>query len=314
MSVQVAVIVPCHNEAATIAQVVKEFHEVLPGAAVVVVDNASTDDTAAQALAAGARVISEPRAGKGNAVRRLFADVDADCYVMVDGDATYEADAAPGMVAKVLDDGVDMVVGSRVTGPGATDAYRTGHRLGNLLLTWVFHRLFGLRISDTLSGYRAFSRRFVKTFPSMASGFEIEAELNAHAASTGVSYAEVATVYGSRPEGSHSKLSTYRDGWRILRRNLRLFRDWKPFLSFSVLAAPWFVAAIALAIPALNDYFTTGLVPHYPSLIASVGCGVIAFVLEACGALLERITRNRTEVVRLAYLELGAPRRQPPAA
>ena len=310
MNSQIAVIVPCHNEEQTVAQVIKEFQEALPGALIVVVDNASTDDTAGLALAAGARVLVEPRPGKGNAVRRLFADVEADCYLMVDGDATYEAAAAPVMVSKVLDDGIDMVVGSRVTGPGAAEAYRTGHRLGNLMLTWVFQRLFELKIEDTLSGYRAFSRRFVKTFPSMAEGFEIEAELNAHAASMGVGYAEVRTAYGARPEGSHSKLSTYRDGVRILRRNLRLFRDWKPMLSFAVLALPWLIAALILGVPVLAEYFSSGLVPRFPRLIVAVGFGIVAALLLTCGVLLERTTRNRTEVVRLAYLAIGAPQRR----
>lgn len=310
MSEQVAVIVPCHNEAQTIAKVVGQFRDALPGCQVVVVDNASTDSTSDQALAAGARVLSEPRPGKGNAVRRLFADVEAECFIMVDGDDTYEAEAAPALVSMVLDDGIDMVVGARAAGTGAGEAYRTGHRFGNWLLTWVFQRLFALRIEDTLSGYRAFSRRFVKTFPSMATGFEIEAELNAHAASTGVNYGELRTVYGSRPHGSESKLSTYRDGIRILRRNLRLFRDWKPFLSFTGLALPWFLAAIALLVPVLRDYFQTGLVPKFPSLIAAVGCFQVGLNLVASGALLERTTRNRIEVVRLAYLAIAAPRRR----
>ncbi|MGZ4600445.1 glycosyltransferase family 2 protein [Oryzihumus sp.] len=311
---QIAVVVPCHNEERTIAQVVRDFRASLPGSEVVVVDNASTDATAEQARAAGARVIYEPRPGKGNAVRRLFADVDAECYLMVDGDATYDAGAGPVMAAKVLDEGIDMVVGARVAGPGAAEAYRAGHRLGNAMLTWVFQRLFGLRVEDTLSGYRGFSRRFVKTFPSMASGFEIEAELNAHAASLGVTYDEVRTAYGARPEGSESKLSTYRDGVRILRRNLRLFRDWKPLASFTGLAVPWALGAVALLVPVLTDYVHTGLVPRYPSLIAAVGCFLVALNLVMAGAMLERTTRNRIEAVRLAYLRIPAPRRASPEA
>lgn len=304
-----AVIVPCHNEERTIASVVDGFRAALPGCEVVVVDNASTDATAEHARAAGARVIFEPRPGKGNAVRRLFADVEADCYIMVDGDATYDAGAAPLIVSKVLDLGIDMIVGARVAGPGAAEAYRTGHRFGNALLTWVFQRLFGLRIEDTLSGYRGFSRRFVKTFPSMASGFEIEAELNAHAASIGVTYDEIRTAYGARPEGSESKLSTYGDGFRILRRNLRLFRDWKPFASFTGLAVPWALVSVVLLTPVLSDYVGTGLVPKYPSLIAAVGCFLVALNLTMAGAILERTTRNRIEAVRLAYLRIPAPRR-----
>lgn len=307
---QVAVVIPCHNEAPTIAQVVRDFADALPGCLVVVVDNASTDDTAQRARDAGAEVLHEPRPGKGNAVRRLFADVDADCYVMVDGDSTYEAAAAPQLVSQVLDHGVDMVVGARVTPPEVVQAYRAGHRFGNWLLTWVFQRLFLLRIDDTLSGYRAFSARFVKTFPSMATGFEIEAELNAHAASTGVSYAEVRTAYAARPEGSESKLSTIRDGVRILRRNLRLFRDWRPLLSFTALAVPWVLVAAVLLVPVLTEYLRIGLVPRFPSLIASVGCFLVALNLIVSGTVLERVTRNRIEVVRLAYLALPGPRRR----
>ena len=306
---EVAVIVPCHNEERTIAAVVAGFRAALPGCDVVVVDNASTDATAERAAEAGAWVIFEPRPGKGNAVRRLFADVEAQCYVMVDGDATYDPAAAPVLVSKVLDEGIDMVVGNRVAGPGAAQAYRAGHRFGNAVLTWVFQRLFGLRVEDTLSGYRGFSRRFVKTFPSMASGFEIEAELNAHAASIGVTYDEVRTAYGARPEGSTSKLSTYRDGWRILRRNLRLFRDWKPLASFSVLALPWAVVTVLLLLPVIHDYVQTRLVPKFPSLIAAVGCFIVALTLVMAGAVLERTTRNRVEAVRLAYLSIPGPHR-----
>lgn len=309
---QVAVIIPCHNEAATIATVVHDFRRTLPQCQIVVSDNASTDDTASIAQAAGAQVIHEPRRGKGNAVRRLFADVEADCYVMVDGDATYEAAAVPRMVAEVLDRGADMVVAARVADTGAGSEYRMGHRLGNTVLTWVFQRLFNLQVEDTLSGYRAFSRRFVKSFPSMATGFEIEAELNAHAASIGVNYDEIKTSYSARPQGSESKLSTYRDGIRILRRNLRLFRDWKPAASFSVLSLPWIAVALALLVPVFRDYLSTGLVPRFPSLIAAVGCSLVALNLLAAGAILERITRNRVESVRLAYLALPGPRRRPP--
>lgn len=309
----VAVIVPCRNEAITIAKVVSDFHEALPGCRVVVADNASTDDTAARARDAGADVVVEPRRGKGNAVLRLFSDVDADCYVLVDGDATYDAQAAPRLVSAVLDDGIDMVVGARVETEELT-SYRKGHRLGNALLTWIFRSLFRFEIEDTLSGYRAFSQRFVKSFPGMATGFEIEAELNAHAATAGVAYAEMPTWYRARPDGSQSKLSTYRDGVRILRRNLRLFRDCRPFLSFLALAAPWFLVSVGLAIPVLNQYVATGLVPKFPSLIASVGCFLVALNLAVAGMVLDRVTRSRIEAVRLAYLALPPPTRRQPMA
>lgn len=311
----VAVVVPCHNEAITVERVVESFISALPGCSVIVVDNASTDDTAARARRAGAKVLVEPRPGKGFAVHRLFSDVDAACYVMVDGDATYDPLAAPALVALVLDQGVDMAIGARrAISEKAGAAYRSGHRFGNWLLTSVFQRLFGFQIDDTLSGYRAFSHRFVKTFPGMATGFEIEAELNAHAASTGVSYAEIETEYGARPVDSHSKLSTYSDGFRILRRNLRLYRDWKPALSFSVLALPWALFALLLLAPVLRDYINLGVVPRFPSLIAAVGCFLVALNLVVAGAILERTTRNRVEAVRLAYLRLPGPQRRPEAA
>jgi glycosyltransferase involved in cell wall biosynthesis len=303
----VAVLIPCHDEERTVAQVVGAFRQALPDALVVVGDNASTDRTAEFARAAGAEVVPEQRKGKGLMVRRLLADVDADCYVLVDGDATYDANAAPEMVAKVLRDRLDMVNGSRVTPEHELAAYRRGHRLGNAALTWIFQRLFGLPLADTLSGYRAFSRRFVKSFPSSATGFEIEAELNAHAALLAVPVGEVDTLYLSRPEGSESKLSTYRDGLRILRLNLRLFRDAKPLLSFSLLALPWLLATIPLVVRPVAEYFRTGLVPRFPSLIVGVGTFLVALNLWAAGLVLERVSRNRVEAVRLRYLALPAP-------
>jgi glycosyltransferase involved in cell wall biosynthesis len=303
---RVAVLVPCHNEEHAIATVVRAFRTALPGAEVTVADNASTDRTAELARAAGARVISEPRQGKGFAVRRLFTDVEADCYVLVDGDATYEALAAPDLVRIVLADGVDMVVGARVSEAGDATAYRRGHRLGNAVLTWIFHRLFKLPIEDTLSGYRVLSRRFVKSFPAGSTGFDVEAELNAHAAVVGVPVSEVRTRYIARPEGSESKLDTYRDGWHILRRNLRLFRDARPSLAFSLLALPWLLVAIYLVARAGQGYLDTGTVPHFPSLIAGVGSFIVAANLWVAGLVMERVTRNRNEVIRIAYL--GIPR------
>lgn len=314
---RVAVVVPCHDEEATVGAVVRAFLQALPGCSVTVVDNASRDDTAARAAAAGAHVLREPRPGKGFAVRRLFSDVEADCLLMVDGDATYDAAAAPELVALVLDEGVDMAVGARRTREGSNEAYRPGHRFGNWLLTALFRRLFRFAIQDALSGYRAFSRRFVKSFPSMASGFEIEAELNAHAASTGAAYAERWTHYCARPPNSFSKLDTYRDGARILRRNLRLFRDWRPQLSFGLLAVPWFLLSVLLLVPVLQEYVRIGIVPRFPSLIAAVGCFLVALNLVVAGAVLERTARNRVEAVRLAYLALPGPqrgRRSPPTS
>jgi glycosyltransferase involved in cell wall biosynthesis len=302
----VAVVVPCHNEETTVARVVREFGAALPGARVTVVDNASSDNTATAAAAAGADVIFEPRPGKGRAMRRLFADVEADCYLMVDGDCTYDASSAPAMVRKVLHDGVDMVVGARVADQTKGAEYRRGHRFGNAVLTWIFRQLFKLPIVDTLSGYRALSRRFVKTFPAGARGFDVEAELNAHAAVIEVPVAEVPTRYVARPEGSVSKLSTISDGWRILKRNLRLFRDARPTLAFGLLALPLFLISLVLVGRAVLEYWHTGRVLYFPSLIAGVGAFVVAAELWVAGLVMERIARNRNEVVRIAYL--GIPR------
>lgn len=306
----VAVLIPCHNEEQTVGTVVRGFRRALPEAMIVVADNNSTDGTAAAAAAAGARVLFEPRPGKGMAVRRLFADVEADCYVMVDGDATYDPSAAPELVERVIDNNVDMVNGARQTPDGDAGAYRPGHTLGNNVLTWIFQRLFGLPIDDTLSGYRALSRRFVKSFPSGATGFEIEAELNAHAAVLGVPTDEIQTRYLARPEGSESKLNTYGDGIRILRRNLRLFRDARPNTAFSLLALPWAILAVLLIVPPVVEYFETGLVSRYPSLIAGIGAMLVAVLLVIAGIIMERVARNRVEAVRLQYLAFPSPAAQ----
>ena len=301
---QVAVVVPCHDEEATVAQVVAGFRTALPGATIVVADNNSTDRTAEKAAAAGARVVFEPRPGKGYAVRRLFADVDAECFVMVDGDATYDPAAAPQFVARVLDDGVDMVVGRRV---GTDGAYRPGHQWGNRLLSWSFRRLFGLGLDDTLSGYRAFSRRFVKTFPILTQGFELEADLNAHAASLGLSYDEIDTTYGSRPEGSESKLGTFRDGFRILRRLLRLVRDWRPLMTFSVAGLLLMLIATIVIAPVVVEFVDTGLVERQPTVVACTAAYLVGAGLVGTGMILERIARVRLEVTRLLYLATPAP-------
>ncbi len=303
----VAVLIPCYNEEATIAHVIGDFRHHLPDATIVVADNNSTDRTAAVAQESGALVLRESRQGKGFAIRRLLADIDADCYVMVDGDGTYDASMAPRMVEDVLYHGADMVNGERVKGTDQQAAYRRGHELGNSVLTWIFQKLFGLPLRDTLSGYRAMSRRFVKSFPTGATGFEIEAELNAHAAVLDVPVTEIPGTYLERPAGSTSKLHTYRDGWRITRRNLRLFRDARPNLAFFILSIPWWLAALALVWVALSEYWSTGLVLRFPSLIAGVSCLVIAVLLTIAGSVMERVARNRVEAVRLAYLSYPAP-------
>lgn len=303
----IAVVVPCHNEELSIGEVVRDFLQAVPGCRVVVLDNASTDRTSQLAAEAGASVLHESRPGKGYAVRRLFADVDADCYVLVDGDATYDPGAAAAMVDLVMDRGIDMVNGARVSGEDEVSAYPPGHHWGNAALTALFQRLFALDIRDTLSGYRAMSRRFVKTFPSGATGFEIEAELNAHAATLGVPVAEVATAYGSRPRGSASKLNTYRDGVRILRRNLRLFRDARPGLAFLIMSLPWLLVAAPLLWLPVAEYFETGAVTKTPSLIAGTAFLVVALLMIVAGVILERVARNRLEAVRLAYLSMPGP-------
>lgn len=295
----IAVIIPCHDEAATIGGVITSLRAQLPAASMYVADNASTDGTADIARSHGAKVIVEPRRGKGYAVRRLFADVDADYFILVDGDGTYDPGAAPLLISELIDQGADMVVGCRQPEPGA---HRRGHETGNRMLSWTFRTLFGLHLNDTLSGYRAFTRRFVKTFPSMTAGFEVEADMNAHAASMGLPYAEVGVRFSERPEGSMSKLSTFGDGWRILRRLLRLFRDWRPLLTFSVAGLLTILIAVGALIPVLVDYAETGLVARQPTLIVAGAAIALGFGLVATGMILDRITRLRLEMARLLYL------------
>ncbi len=307
---RVAIVVPCHNEEDTIGNVIRRFRQELPGAIVVVADNGSTDDTALAAREAGAQVIFEPRLGKGEAVRRLLADIDADYFVLIDGDDTMDSRVAPEMLRLVSDEGYDMVVGKRVTPSGEPDIYRRGHRFGNKFLTWVFQKLFKLEITDTLSGYRVMSRRFVKSFPASSVGFEIEAELNAHAAVIGVPLCEVPANYVSRPpESSQAKLSTFSDGTRILRRNLRLFRDARPSLAFSLLALPWLVLAMLMIQLSLDEFLINGEVIRSSRLLVGIGSFLVALLLWMAGIIMERITRNRNEVIRLAYLAINGPLR-----
>lgn len=297
-------VIPCFNEESTIAGVIEAFRLALPESRLVVIDNGSSDRTSAVAMEHGATVIHEPRQGKGNAVRRAFADVDADVYVMADGDGTYEAAAAPTMVDLLFEQGLDMVIGVR-NHAGQDAAYRAGHLLGNRLLSFAFERLFRFPMSDTLSGYRVMSRRFVKSFVFGRSGFEIEAELNVHAALLGANYAEVVTAYGVRHEDSPSKLRTYRDGARILRRQLRLFRDLRPAMAFGLLAAPWYVASVLLVMPPVVGYLQTGLVARFPSLIAGVGCLLVAVQVTIAGLVLDRVALARHDAIRLSYMSAG---------
>ncbi len=302
----IAVILPCYNEAAAIAQTVAAFRASLPNALIYVYDNNSSDSTCAVASEAGAIVRSEKMQGKGNVVRRMFADVDADIYIMADGDATYDAAAAPALVKQLIDENLDMVVGARKSEVDA--AYRRGHRLGNAMLTGMLAQLFGRSFSDILSGYRVFSKRFVKSFPVLSSGFEIETEISVHALELNMPVAEQVTAYAARPEGSESKLSTYRDGWRILKTIIRLFRYERPLAFFGIIALFLVVAAISLAIPLAITYFDTGLVPRIPTALLSTGLIILAAMSMMCGLILDTVVRGRLEVRRLAYLAYPAPK------
>jgi glycosyltransferase involved in cell wall biosynthesis len=304
-SSRVAVLVPCYNEAVTIAQVVRGFRKALPEAIIYVYDNNSSDDTAGIARECGAVVRHVGLQGKGNVIRRMFADIEADVYVMVDGDATYHAPSAPVMVQRMLLEGLDMVVGSRKSEEQA--AYRAGHRFGNQMLTGFVTVLFGRSFSDMLSGYRVFSRRFVKSFPAQAQGFETETELTVHALEMRVPAAEVETPYGARPEGSFSKLSTYRDGWRILQTILLLLRTERPLAFFGSAGLLLIALALVLAWPLFLTYAETGLVPRLPTAVLVMGLLLLASLSFVCGLVLDTMTRARHELKRMAYLAHSGP-------
>ncbi|HEU4876215.1 MAG TPA: glycosyltransferase family 2 protein [Sphingomicrobium sp.] len=304
---RIAVVLPCYNEEAAIAETVAGFRAALPGATIYVYDNNSRDRTVEIAQRSGAIVRSERQQGKGHVVRRMFADVDADIYVMADGDLTYDPAAAPAMVAMLVDEQLDMVVGTRQH--DAAEAYRGGHVLGNKLFTGLLSRLFGRSFSDIFSGYRVFSRRFVKSFPVLSEGFEIETEISVHALELKMPVGEVETAYGARPEGSASKLSTYRDGWRILRTIGTLYRVERPVLFYGSVGALILAAALILSIPLILTYLDTGLVPRVPTAILITGMAIVATLCFFAGLILDTVTRGRREVRRLAYLSLPAPGR-----
>ncbi|WP_316166817.1 MULTISPECIES: glycosyltransferase family 2 protein [unclassified Bradyrhizobium] len=299
-SLRVAVLVPCYNEAAAVASVVKGFKRALPTATVYVYDNNSKDRTIDIAREAGAEVRSERRQGKGHVVRRMFADVDADIYVLVDGDATYDAPSAPRMIERLVSEHLDMVVGLRVDQEQA--AYRMGHRTGNWMLTRFLAEVFGQAFKDILSGYRVFSRRFVKSFPVLSDGFEIETELSVHALELALPVAEIATPYYARPEGSVSKLNTWRDGFRILGTILKLYRSEKPLRFFGVIGIFFALISIGFAIPVFVTYLETGLVPRLPTAVLSMGLMIMALLSASSGLVLDTVTRGRREMKLLAYL------------
>ena len=299
-SIRIAVLVPCFNEEAAIATVVADFRKALPAAEIFVYDNNSSDRTVAVAREAGARVRSERRQGKGHVVRRMFADVDADIYVLVDGDATYDAASAPRMIDALLSDHLDMVVGLRVDQAAA--AYRRGHRTGNRLLTSFLSSVFGQVFKDILSGYRVFSRRFVKSFPALSDGFEIETELSVHALELALPVAEVATPYYARPTGSFSKLNTWGDGFRILGTILKLYRSEKPLRFFTAIGIFLTLVSIGLAIPIVVTYLEQGIVPRLPTAVLSMGLMILAVMSISSGLVLDTVTRGRREMKLLAYL------------
>jgi glycosyltransferase involved in cell wall biosynthesis len=304
-SPRIAVLLPCYNEEAAIAATVAGFRKALPGATVYVYDNNSRDRTCNVAAQAGAIVRSERQQGKGHVVRRMFADIDADVYVMADGDLTYDPTAAPAMIDLLLAEQYDMVVGTRQH--EEKDAYRGGHVLGNKVFTGLLSGLFGRTFSDIFSGYRVFSRRFVKSFPVLSSGFEIETEISVHALELRMPVGEVQTIYAARPEGSQSKLSTYSDGWRILRTIVTLYRVERPALFYGLIGLVLLLAAVLLSIPLVVTYAHTGLVPRVPTAILVTGMTIVAVLCFFAGLILDTVTRGRREIRRLAYLSLEAP-------
>lgn len=302
---RIAVLVPCFDEEVAVGRVVADFRAALPTADIYVYDNNSTDRTSQVAREAGAIVRPAPRQGKGHVVRRMFADVEADVYVLVDGDATYDAPSAPRMVSRLLDERLDMVVAARIEEERA--AYRRGHRTGNVVLTGFVRSMFGTAFTDILSGYRVFSRRFVKSFPVLSGGFEIETELVVHALGLDMPVAEVPTPYFSRPEGSQSKLSTWRDGFRILWMIAKLHRAERPLVFFSIVGGVLAGASVAFAIPIFATYLEQGIVPRLPTAVLSTGLMILSVLAIACGLILDTVSRGRREMKLLAYLAQPVP-------
>lgn len=302
---RIAVLLPCYNEAITIASVIRGFQDALPGATIYVYDNNSRDGTAEIARNAGAVVRNETRQGKGNVVRRMFADIEADIYVLADGDDTYDSSAAPALIKRLVDDRLDLVNGARIS--SAAHAYRRGHKFGNYVLTKLVRFIFGRQFSDMLSGYKVLSRRFVKSFPALSRGFETETELAVHALELRMPCAEMRTVYRERPAGSVSKLRTYQDGLRILMLITKLVKDERPLLFFGLLGIASTLAGIAFGLPIIAEFVHTGLVPRLPTAVLSTGLVLIGVILFFSGLILDMVTQTRQELKRLAYLLLPYP-------
>lgn len=297
----IAVLLPCYNEAAAISDVVKAFKTALPDAHIYVYDNNSTDDTASVAQAAGATVRRERRQGKGYVVQRMFSEIDADIYVLADGDGTYDASAAPRLVETLRQERADMVTGTRIK--KGSNAYRAGHEFGNRLITGAVRLIFGENTADMLSGYRVFSRRFVKSFPAMSKGFETETEFTVHALDLKLPIYDVATDYFDRAEGGESKLSTFKDGFRIMLKIFNLFRHFRPLAMFGVVGAFLLALATGLALPILIEYTQSGLVPRFPTLILVVGLSILSLLSFVCGLILDTVATNHREAKRLFYLQ-----------
>lgn len=301
----IAVLLPCYNEGATIGDVVRGFRKALPQATIYVYDNNSTDGTALQAMLAGASVVRERRQGKGHVVRRMFADIDADIYVMADGDGTYAPEDAEELIRTLLTEGSDMVVGTRRN--VHNDAGRQGHAFGNRIFNWLYRTIFAADFTDIFSGYRAFSRRFVKSFPAVSGGFEIETEMSVHASRLKLPVSELELDYGRRPEGSHSKLSTFRDGWKILWMFAMLMKETRPFAFFGILGVISMELSIGFMIPVLVEYFETGLVMRMPTWVLSMALMMISFMLFTAGLILDSVARARAEQLRIHYMNLAKP-------
>jgi glycosyltransferase involved in cell wall biosynthesis len=306
VGLRVAVLIPCFNEEAAVARVIAGFRANLAAATIYVYDNNSVDRTLSVARDAGAVVRSERLQGKGHVVRRMFADIDADVFVLVDGDDTYDADAVPAMVRMLIDQQLDMVTAARAT--DAADAFRPGHRAGNAMLTGMVRWIFGNQVSDVLSGYRVFSRRFVKSFPALAAGFETETEFTVHALELNMPIGETPTGYRARPAGSQSKLRTWADGWRILRTIVVLVKEERPLQFFAGAGMLLLGAAAIAGVPVVVQFLASGLVPRLPSAVLATGLVLLAFLSFACGLILDSVARGRKEIKRLAYLAIPAVR------